>query len=77
MYFDTDARSLAGLSHHDFVKKFTELVCRVLLHGIGSATHICFQISHGKYTPDHQFILKPVTGEGRVSVRDMFRGMVA
>ena len=36
MYFDTDARSLAGLSHHDFVKKFTELVCRALLHGIGS-----------------------------------------
>ena len=25
------------------------------------------QISHGKYLPDHQFILKPVTGEGRVS----------
>ncbi|KZT65144.1 vacuolar protein sorting-associated protein 13 [Daedalea quercina L-15889] len=50
MYFDTDAESMAGLSHADFIKKFTE------------------QISRGDYLPDHQFILKPVTGEGRITM---------
>ncbi|THH01814.1 hypothetical protein EW026_g979 [Hermanssonia centrifuga] len=52
VYFDTDARSLAGLSHQDFVEKFTDL------------------ISHGSHLPDHQFILKPVTGEGRVKMNN-------
>ncbi|KAH9835542.1 vacuolar protein sorting-associated protein 13 [Rhodofomes roseus] len=50
MYFDTDAESMAGLSHAQFIKKFTE------------------QISRGDYLPDHQFILKPVTGEGRITM---------
>ncbi|KAF7791866.1 hypothetical protein EIP86_002890 [Pleurotus ostreatoroseus] len=27
-------------------------------------------ISHGKYLPDHQFILKPVTGEGRIKMNN-------
>ncbi|KAJ3551176.1 hypothetical protein NM688_g4862 [Phlebia brevispora] len=52
VYFDTDARSLAGLSHEEFIEKFTEL------------------ISHGKHLPDHQFILKPVTGSGRIKMNN-------
>ncbi|KAI0932190.1 hypothetical protein AcW2_000882 [Taiwanofungus camphoratus] len=48
IYFDTDAESMAGLSHVDFMKKFTD------------------QISTGGHLPSHQFILKPVTGEGRI-----------
>ncbi|KZT02705.1 vacuolar protein sorting-associated protein 13 [Laetiporus sulphureus 93-53] len=50
LYFDTDAGSMAGLSHADFIQRFTEQ---------GS-------ISQGDYMPNHQFILKPVTGEGRI-----------
>ncbi|OSX67568.1 hypothetical protein POSPLADRAFT_1064162 [Postia placenta MAD-698-R-SB12] len=50
LYFDTDASSMAGLSHTDFIKKFTE------------------QISKGQHLPDHQFILKPVSGEGRIII---------
>ncbi|KAH9950347.1 vacuolar protein sorting-associated protein 13 [Amylocystis lapponica] len=47
-YFDTDSDSMAGLSHTEFIKKFTEL------------------ISKDTNLPNHQFILKPVTGEGRI-----------
>ncbi|KAH9937704.1 vacuolar protein sorting-associated protein 13 [Fomitopsis serialis] len=43
VYFDTDAESMAGLSHAEFIKKFTEQVY-------------------------HQYILKPVTGEGRITM---------
>ncbi|KAI0094888.1 vacuolar protein sorting-associated protein 13 [Irpex rosettiformis] len=50
VYFDTDATSLAGLSHQEFIEKFTEL------------------IAHGKQLPRHQFILKPVSGQGRVKM---------
>ncbi|CCL98963.1 uncharacterized protein FIBRA_00971 [Fibroporia radiculosa] len=48
LYFDTDATSMAGLPHTEFVKKFTEMIAK------------------GKTLPSHQFVLKPVTGEGRI-----------
>lgn len=35
VYFDTDARSLAGMSHQEFIEKFTELVGAVLVHNLG------------------------------------------
>ncbi|KIP11945.1 hypothetical protein PHLGIDRAFT_21259 [Phlebiopsis gigantea 11061_1 CR5-6] len=52
IYFDTDATSLAGLSHSEFIQKFKELIC------------------HEKYLPGHQYMLKPVTGEGRVKMNN-------
>ncbi|KAK7694663.1 hypothetical protein QCA50_001851 [Cerrena zonata] len=52
VYFDTDTTSLAGLSHAEFVKRFTEL------------------IAHGNQSPEHQFILQPVTGEGRIKMNN-------
>ncbi|PCH33647.1 vacuolar protein sorting-associated protein vps13 [Wolfiporia cocos MD-104 SS10] len=48
VYFDTDAESMAGLSHAEFIQKFLE------------------QIPKGDHLPNHQFVLKPVTGEGRI-----------
>ncbi|KAL4243512.1 VPS13 family protein [Abortiporus biennis] len=50
VYFDTDAQSLAGLSHSEFVSKFEELIAR------------------DTGTSKHQFILQPVTGEGRIKM---------
>ncbi|CAL1695807.1 unnamed protein product [Somion occarium] len=52
IYFDTDTSSLAGLSHSEFVRKFTEL------------------IAHGENMPNHQFVLQPVTGEGRIKINN-------
>ncbi|THH34126.1 hypothetical protein EUX98_g96 [Antrodiella citrinella] len=50
LYFDTDAPSLAGLPHPEFVEKFAALIAK------------------GNKTPKHQFILQPVTGQGRIKM---------
>ncbi|KAI0047829.1 hypothetical protein FA95DRAFT_1589004 [Auriscalpium vulgare] len=48
VYFDTDARSMAGLPYEKAVERFTAMIAR------------------DDQVQDHQFILKPVTGEGRI-----------
>ena len=65
VYFDTDSTSLAGLSYRDFVEKFTELV-RVLSSAPSIVLMFLPKIAHNKQLPKHQFILKPVSGQGRV-----------
>ncbi|EJD47755.1 vacuolar protein sorting-associated protein vps13 [Auricularia subglabra TFB-10046 SS5] len=52
VYFDTDAESLAGLPADEAIAKFTSLIAK----------------SGGEQLPDHQFILKPVSGVGKVVV---------
>ncbi|KAI0073133.1 vacuolar protein sorting-associated protein 13 [Panus rudis PR-1116 ss-1] len=59
VYFDTDAKSLAGLPHHEFVEKFTKLVSLFVSRSSDTAL------------PDHQFILHPVTGEGRIKMNNV------
>ncbi|KAI0068196.1 hypothetical protein BV25DRAFT_1793389 [Artomyces pyxidatus] len=48
VYFDTDAKSMAGLPYETAVEQFTAMIARE------------------DQAQDHQFILKPVTGEGRI-----------
>ncbi|KAI0321342.1 hypothetical protein OF83DRAFT_1274656 [Amylostereum chailletii] len=48
LYFDTDAKSMAGLPYEKAVEAFVSMIARE------------------DSTQDHQFVLKPVTGEGRV-----------
>lgn len=53
VYFDTDSKSLTGLSSEEFTKSFTELIARE------------------KHLPKHQYILKPVTGSGKIIIRSI------
>lgn len=55
---------MAGLSHTDFIEKFTHLVCLALSLWCVALSSV--QISTGKHLSSHQFVLKPVSGEGRV-----------
>ena len=50
VYFDTDSESLAGYPIDEAIVKFTELIAK----------------KGQKNPPEHQFVLKPVSGEGRL-----------
>ncbi|ORY90221.1 hypothetical protein BCR35DRAFT_261800 [Leucosporidium creatinivorum] len=50
VYFDTDSESLAGYPIDEAIVKFTELIAK----------------KGQKSPPEHQFVLKPVSGEGRL-----------
>jgi hypothetical protein len=59
--------SMAGLPFAESMPKFKAGVSAPF-HLYNPCTHRLGQIAHqGGPQPDHQFILKPVTGEGRVS----------
>lgn len=62
IYFNTDSVSLANLEDPDlFQKKFTELIPRTQVSTDDSQPHI----------PDHQYVLKPVSGEGKLILRKL------
>lgn len=50
VYFDTDSESLAGYPIDEAIVKFTDLIAK----------------KGQKSAPEHQFVLKPVSGEGRL-----------
>ncbi|KAF8640890.1 hypothetical protein AX17_000538 [Amanita inopinata Kibby_2008] len=64
LYFDTDSSPMAGLSSAETDR---------ILSTMAGAIFIISQISHGQDgQTHHQFILKPVTGEGRVIINHKF-----
>lgn len=64
LYFDTDSLSMAGLPLAEGLEKFSSMVCRV--YRADKDANNSQKISHESEDKKHQYILKPVSGEGRV-----------
>ncbi|MBW0469311.1 hypothetical protein O181_009026, partial [Austropuccinia psidii MF-1] len=58
IYFNTDSISLSHLAPEQFQKRFTEMISRSENSDSEAST-----------LPDHQYILKPVSGEGKLVLR--------
>jgi hypothetical protein len=61
---------MAGLPKSEAIQKFTSLVKSTPSAILFEVAHNILKISHGDDHSNHQFILKPVSGEGRVSPND-------
>lgn len=59
---------MAGLPYSEAIEKFKAMVTSVsaLYPTNTHSDHYCVQIASEKHAKDHQYILKPVSGEGRV-----------
>ncbi|KAI9272903.1 hypothetical protein BDA99DRAFT_569176 [Phascolomyces articulosus] len=62
-YWNTDAQSLAGMPHEEAAQVFTDLIP----DGLEDSTN----------DPQHQYILKPVSGTGKVKLNKLFGKDVA
>lgn len=77
LYFNTDNASMAGLSSKESAEKFRSLVRFHRTENILSSTLTVFIIpqiaTDEQPVSDHQFLLKPVSGQGKVCLKHYSR----